>query len=298
MAVSAVINTWNEEKNIKRCIDSLSAWIDEIILVDMDSVDATVEIAQKLGAKVYTHKPVGFVEPARNFAISQASGEWIFVIDADEAVKEPLAVKIQNITSTNHNKSFFRIPRKNIIFNKWIKHARWWPDLQIRLFRKGEVSWLNEIHSIPVTQGDGVDFEIKEENAIVHYNYSTISQFISRMDRYTSIQAQEYLSQRSEIKIHDILRKPFGEFLSRYLASEGYKDGLHGLVVCALQAFSELILYLKVWEKQNFTEKDLNLSVFEEEYNQANSQMRYWMKEEKIKNETSKLSKIVKRVIS
>ncbi|MBU3926431.1 MAG: glycosyltransferase family 2 protein [Bacteroidetes bacterium] len=297
MAVSAVINTWNEEKNIKRCIDSLASWIDEIIVVDMNSTDATCEIAQKLGARVYSHPQTGYVEPARNFAIEKANSEWIFIIDADEEVHEPLAEKIRTLILGTHGKSFFRIPRKNIIFGKWIKHARWWPDLQIRLFKKGMVTWLNEIHSIPVTQGEGVDLEIKEDNSIIHYNYSSISQFITRMDRYTSIQVKEKLSEGYQLKISDFFKKPFSEFISRYLAEEGYKDGLHGLAVCVLQAISEFVVCLKMWEKQKFEEKELNLQTFEENINTVSSEIQYWIKEEKIKHESG-IKKIVKRVIS
>src|SRR3989344_481695 len=104
MAVSAVVNTWNEEKNIKRCIDSLSSWVDEIVVVDMNSTDATREIAQKLGARVYSHPQTGYVEPARNFAIEKARSEWIFVIDTDEEVGSHLAAKIQTLTIGSHGK--------------------------------------------------------------------------------------------------------------------------------------------------------------------------------------------------
>lgn len=298
MAVSAVINTWNEEKNIKRCIDSLTSWVDEIIIVDMQSTDATREIAEKLGAKVFIHPQIGFVEPARNFAIEKAIGEWIFVIDADEEIGTHLSSKIQTLTIGSHGKSFFRIPRKNIIFNKWIRHARWWPDLQIRLFKKGSVSWLNEIHSIPVTQGTGVDLEIKEENAIIHHNYSSVSQFLKRMDRYTSIQAKELLLIDYDVKVVDFFKKPFNEFIGRYLAGEGYRDGLHGFVVCLLQAISEFIVYLKIWENKAFDDRQLGIENFENEFNHLTSEVNYWIKEEKIKKEPSNFKKIVKRVIS
>lgn len=298
MAVSAVINTWNEEKNIKRCLNSLVSWIDEIIVVDMNSQDKTCEIAQKMGAKVFLHPPKGFVEPARNFAISKTSGDWIVILDADEEIPELLAAKIQTLTSGSLNKSFFRIPRKNIIFGKWIKHARWWPDLQIRLFKKGKVTWLNEIHSIPVTEGEGVDFEIKEENAIKHYNYSSISQFITRVDRYTTIQAKELITENYNFRVTDLFKRPIGEFISRYLAEDGFKDGLHGFAVCVLQAFSELILYLKLWENTKFSEEKLDLNTFEAEKNLLSSELHYWIKEQKLKQEKNNLKRIVKRVIT
>lgn len=298
MAISVIINTWNEEANIKRCIDSVISWVNEVIVVDMNSTDQTREIALKLGAHVYTHPPAGFVEPARNFAIEKARNEWILVVDADEEIGPLLATKIQMLTGNDHGKSFFRIPRKNIIFGRWIRHARWWPDLQIRLFKKGMVTWLNEIHSIPVTKGEGVDLEIKPDNAITHYNYSSISQYISRMDRYTTIQASEMINEGIEFRLNNLIKRPTNEFISRYLAGEGYKDGLHGFVVCLLQSISEFILYLKLWEKDHFKQDDLSLSTFNQEKNLASSEINYWIKEEQLKKETSQLKRIVKRVIS
>lgn len=297
MAISVVINTFNEEENIIRSLKSVY-FADEIVIIDMNSTDKTREIAQKLGAKVYLHPKVGFVEPARNFAIEKANSDWILILDADEEIKEPLIEKIQTLTMGNHGKSFFRIPRKNIIFNKWIKHARFWPDLQIRLFKKGKVTWLNEIHSIPVTTGEGVDMEIREENAIIHHNYSSVTQFINRMNRYTSIQAKEKLSDEYQFKVDDILKKPFAEFLSRFLAGQGYKDGLHGLAISLLQAFSELVVQLKLWEKKGFSEEDIDLSTFEKEINQHSSDLHYWLREEKIGRDKNNLRRIVKKVIS
>ncbi len=209
MSISAVINTWNEERNIKRCIDSLAGWVDEIVVVDMSSEDSTREIARKLGASVFTHLPTGFVEPARNFAIEKASHEWILIVDADEVIPEKLADKLKNLATSSHGKSFFRIPRKNIIFGKWIQHARWWPDYQIRFFKKGSVNWIQEIHSIPVTQGEGVNVEERTDNAIIHYNYESISQFIYRMDRYTNIQARELFNEGLKPKLVDYIKNPF-----------------------------------------------------------------------------------------
>lgn len=297
MNLSAVINTYNEETNIKRCIDSLSSWVDEIVVVDMNSSDSTREIAKRLGAKVFIHKNTGFVEPARNFAIEKASGKWILIVDSDEEIPPTLSKKIISLTSNEHSKSFFRIPRKNIIFNKWIEHGRWWPDYQVRLFKKGAVSWLSEIHSIPLTIGEGINLEPKGENAIIHYNYQSISQFVARLNRYTDVQSLELSKENYKFKAGDLVKKPLNEFIGRYLAGEGYKDGLHGFVLALLQGFSELILYIKLWEHQKFSEQSFNIGDFKKGVNDGFKDVRYWIKEETIKKEKSPLKKIIKRVI-
>lgn len=297
MRISAVINTYNEEINIKRCIDSLNTWVDEVVVVDMNSSDSTRDIAKKLGAKVFIHENTGFVEPARNFALEKAQGTWILVVDADEEIPQSLSTKIITLISGEHGKSFFRIPRKNIIFNKWIEHARWWPDYQVRLFKKGHVSWFNQIHSVPLTEGEGVNLEPVEANAITHYNYQSISQFISRLNRYTDIQAYELFEQKYIFKPIDLLRRPLNEFIGRYLAGEGYKDGLHGFVLASFQAFSELVLYVKLWEHHKFIQSNLGIVEFSKYADEGYREVKYWLREESLKKEKSSFKRMVKRVL-
>ena len=280
MKISVVINTWNEEKNIKRCLESVKKWTDEIIVVDMYSSDKTVEIAKELGANVYSHKFTSYVEPARNFALKKTSGDWILILDADEEISASLVKKLKDLTKKK-NINFFRIPRKNIIFNKWIKHSRWWPDYNIRFFRKGKVEWLEKIHSIPLTVGDGEDLEAKESYAILHHHYQSISQYLERINRYSEVQAQELIKKNYQIRWQDLINKPKNEFLSRFFAGEGYKDGMHGLVLALLQSFSELITYLKVWEKQNFKEKEFNN--LDEEFKKVSQDLNHWRLQKKIK---------------
>lgn len=275
--ISVVINTRNEEENIKRCLESVK-WADEVIVADMHSEDKTVQVAKKMGAKVFSHKFLPYVEPARNFAISKVTGDWILILDPDEEVSPFLAKTLQELAEKSQDFTYFRLPRKNIIFNKWIRHSRWWPDYNIRFFKKGSLHWPAKIHSVPLTRGEGSDLEAKEINAISHYHYQTISQYLERLSRYTEIQAEDLVKSGYHFNWRDMLKKPMGEFLSRFFAGEGYRDGLHGLVLSLLQAFSELVKYLKVWEKENFGDQDIKdyQEVLEENINdylhwQANS---------------------------
>jgi len=279
--ISVVINTLNEEENLPRALASVKNFADEIVVVDMESSDRTLEIAEKAGARVYTHKPIGYVEPARNFAIAKAEGDWIFVLDADEEVSKSLAVKLKKIT-VKPKADYFRIPRKNIIFGKWMKHSRWWPDYNIRFFKKGAVAWNEVIHSVPMTQGAGMDLPDKEEFAIIHHNYDSIGQFLARMNRYTDIQAEEIIKGKPKFIWKDVITKPLAEFLGRYFAAEGYKDGLHGLALSLLQAFSELVVYLKVWQAEKFLEQTISLPEIETEVKGAMRQTSWWLAETKI----------------
>ncbi|TSC88568.1 MAG: Glycosyl transferase family protein [Microgenomates group bacterium Gr01-1014_7] len=292
--ISVIINTRNEEKNIAKAINSVK-WADEIIVCDMYSDDKTAEIAKDLGAKVIFHKRVNYVELARNFAISKAKNDWILVLDPDEQIDEDLAKRLQALVNKSSSFDFVEIPRKNIIFNKWIKHSGWWPDYQIRLFKKGSVVWQSQIHSKPQAKGTGLKLASEEKWSIIHQNYQTIEQFISRMNRYTQIQAEELKKSGYKFRWQDIFDKPLNEFLSRYFTNEGYKDGLHGLSLSLLQAFSFFVVYLRVWETTKFKEQELNLAEFENQTTRVSKDINYWIKESKGAKGLKKFLKIFKR---
>ena len=253
--LSVVINAQNAEKDLPRAISSAKILDCEIVVVDQGSTDKTFEIAKRLGAKVFKHGSVDYVEKARNFAISKAKGPWILVLDPDEEVPKKLADEIKKNIKENKF-DYFRIPRKNVIFGKWMKHSRWWPDYNIRLFKKGFVSWNEVIHAVPMTQGTGSEFPEKEEIALIHHHYDSIEQYLERMNRYTTVQAAHKLSENYNFSWKDLVEKPSREFLSRYFFGEGYKDGVHGLALSFLQSFSELVLYLKIWQASKFKEGD------------------------------------------
>jgi len=288
--ISVVINTLNEEKNLPCALTSVKNFANEIVICDMHSDDGTVEIAKKYGAKVYKHKKTGYVEPARNYAINKATGDWILILDADEEISSSLRKSLGEIADEQfHTRrapsatlgvsipaDYYRLPRKNIIFGKWVKYSGWWPDYNIRFFRKGYVSWSEIIHSVPETRGKGLDLEADEKNAIVHYHYQTVEQFIDRLNRYTSIQSRELIKDKYEFDWRDLIKKPVGEFLSRYFQAEGYKDGLHGLTLSMLQAFSEFVKYLKVWQLNSFKLVHADIEEVVEMMKRSEGELHYW----------------------
>lgn len=285
MKISLVVNTFNEENNLTRCLESIKDFADEIIVVDMHSTDRTVQIAKKFEAKVFEHEYTRYVEPARNFALSKAKGEWILVLDADETIEESLKKALKEI-SVKDEFDYVQIPRKNIIFGKWIKNSHWWPDYLIRFFRKGKVKYSDKIHVPPSPEGEGLKLSLKEENAIVHYNFQSISQFIERLNRYTDIQSDGLIEGGYKFHWPDLLIKPTNEFFSRFFAGEGYKDGVHGLALGLLQLFSEAVVYMKVWEKRGFEEEEVK--GFGKIFEQMVNNFLYWLE----RNASTKLDKI------
>lgn len=293
--ISAIINTFNEEGNIAEAIKSVE-FADEIIVCDMHSQDKTSEIAKKNGAKVFLHKYTGFVEPARNFAISKASFDWILILDADERIPTDLAKRIKEIVRKTKSHDFVQIPRKNIIFGKWMQASGWWPDYQIRLFKKGRIVWSDKIHSQPETKGEGLTLPAEERYSILHNNYQTVNQFIERMNRYTTIEAEELIKKGYKFSWRDLIEKPFSEFLGRFFANRGFDDGLHGLVLSLLQSFSFVIVYLKTWEKSKFRQENINISDIMLEAERSGKSISYWFGEiAKSKSPFSNFFKIFKR---
>jgi (heptosyl)LPS beta-1,4-glucosyltransferase len=281
-AISVVINTLNEEKNLPRALASIKNIADEIVVCDMHSEDKTSEIAKKAGAKVYQYKRTGYVEPARNYAISKAKSNWILILDADEEITNNLSKSLRKIVK-KPSADYYRLPRKNIIFGKWIKHSRWWPDYNIRFFKKGHVSWSEIIHSVPITTGKGLDLEAKEANAIVHYHYETIEQYIQRLNRYTTQHAKLNVKEGYKFKWRDLIKKPIDEFLSRYFQGQGYKDGLHGLALAGLQGISEFVMYLKIWQGDNFSEKNIEIDKVVDTMKEMESDIHYWQADSLLK---------------
>lgn len=297
--ISAVINSYNDEKRIDRCLSSLKGFANEIIVVDMMSTDNTREIAKKYGARVFKHKKLNFVEPARNYAISKATKDWIILLDPDEELTDELKIFLKKELKNNDETkiNYYRLPRKNIIFNKWIRHTGWWPDLNIRFFKKGSVSWNQVIHSVPMTVGNGFDLPSKEEYAIRHKAYSSVEEYLLRMNRYTTIQAVELNRKKIDFTWTFLISKPLSEFLKRYFAEEGFKDGTHGLSLSLLQAFSELVVYIKLWQKQKFRKKKIELQDLEQEFEKLANDTAWWLGESKIRTSKNYFKKIWLKIV-
>ncbi len=292
--ISALVHTYNEEKNIERCLSSLS-WVGEIVIIDMGSTDKTLEIARGYQTKIYNHPYTGFVEPARNFGIEKAKGDWIMIVDADEEISKSLSLYL-SVEAKSPKFDFYRIARKNIIFGRWIKGSGWWPDYQIRFFKKGNVKWTEKIHGVPFTNGVGTDIEMGEDLSITHYNYQNLEQYVERLNRYTSITAKELYLTNEKFLLKNLIELPTREFINRFFVWKGYKDGIHGLALSLLQSFSELVVYLKLWELEKYKETHLELSkmgrLMDNEFKQKN----YWLTETLLKEPSGIFKKLLLKI--
>jgi glycosyltransferase involved in cell wall biosynthesis len=279
--ISAVISAFNEEENLSDCLSSIS-WVDEIIVVDNSSTDKTPQIAQKFGAKVFKRPNFSMLNINKNFGFEKAKGKWILNLDADERVSKELKEEIQSLI-TNYPSSIdgYWIPRKNIIFGKWIKHGLWYPDYQLRLFKRGKGKFpCKHIHEKIQVKGK----TSKLKGHIIHYNYTSVSQYLKKIDQiYSSNEAENFLKAGKKLHWYDALRFPASDFLKNFFALQGYKDGLHGLVACLFQAFYSFVVFAKIWEKQGFWEYQSKnfLKEIEKESDKLKKDWDFWVLKEK-----------------
>lgn len=293
--ISVILATYNEEKNIKDCLESVK-WADEIVLVDGQSEDRTVEIAQRFTRKIFIRPNPLMFHKNKQYAIERATGDWIFYLDADERVPEELKEEILSVIHQPPSAiQGFWIPRKNIIFGKWIRHAGWYPDYQLRLFRRGKAYLpCKSVHEQPVLEGK--EGYLKEH--LLHYNYQTINQFLQKMLIYTENEKNFFLSQGKKISSRDVIRFPKEEFLKRFFLQKGYKEGLHGLVLSLLQSVSALVLFAKIWEEGGFWE-DKDSFFFPKviwEFKRAFSELCFWSLHENLRGEKNFLKRLLLRM--
>lgn len=245
--VSVLIHTKNAAETLASAIKS-AKWADEIVVFDTLSQDTTVELARSLGCRVFQHgKDPGFVEPVRNLGIQACDSEWVFILDADETIPHELAKEIRRLTEKGVEAYY--VPRQNWIFGHPMQHTGWWPDYQLRLFRKGSVSWPETIHAQPIISGTANTIPAKPELAIQHQNYPDISSYIQRLDRYTNIEAAQLQDAESEDKPNSsqLLRAYFHEFLRRFFVDQGYQDGEIGTALSLVQPTYSVFALLKSW---------------------------------------------------
>ena len=292
--LSVVVSAFNEEKKIGECLKSVKDFADEIVFVDNSSSDKTVEIAKKYTSKIFTRPNNLMLNVNKNFGFSKASGEWILSLDADERVTPELQKEIKSAIEQSNNRTMngYWIPRKNIIFGKWVKHTGWYPDHQMRLFRKGKGKF-EERHVHEMIQVDGKTEYLKEQ--LLHYNFDSINQFLYKhVVIYASNEAQELLRKGYVFRWQDVIAFPLKEFMNRFFAREGYKDGFLGLLLSIGMAFYHFIIFAYVWEKQGFPnigDADF-LTETEAEFAKKHKEMKKWFINEKVKTAKNIIAKI------
>lgn len=293
--VSAVISAFNEEKNLETCLKSLK-FVDEIVVVDNSSSDKTVEIAKKYTDKIFSQKNnPKEIDMQKNSGFEKATSEWVLSIDADEEVSKELAEEIKKNIKQKPKANGFYMPRKNIIFGKFIQNTGWYPDPQLRLFRRGKAKFVKtHVHESVKLDGQAAYLT----SNLIHHHYNTVSEFLNRtITLYAPNEAEEYLRKGYEFTYFDAVRFPLNEFLSRFFARKGYKDGFHGLMLSLLMAFYHFLIFVFIWEKKGFKEYDRQdfLEESEKEFKRGGKEILYWLTKEKLESIKNPLKRSIKK---
>ncbi len=243
--ISAVVRTFNEELNIRDCLESLK-WADEVLVVDALSTDRTVEIAREYTDQVILQEWLGHVGQSQ-FVTDRAPHLWVFSLDADERVSPELRDEILALDLENTPHDAYDMPRRHFFLRRWINHSGWYPDRNIRLFRKDRCRWGGyEPHD--KIQVPGSLASLKGD--LHHYIYRDMNHFAETKNRYATRTARDHFKTGRKSTLIHITLRPLFTFFDRYLIRRGILDGLAGYVISVMEAYGVFLKYIKLYEMQ------------------------------------------------
>jgi glycosyltransferase involved in cell wall biosynthesis len=245
--LSAIVITRNEAHNLHDCLQSMHGLVDEIVVVDSQSTDATVVIAQQHGATVA--QPIdwpGF-GPQKNRALDMATCDWVLSIDADERVTPELADEIKLVLQTGHAQVAYKVPRLSSYCGKFIHHAGWQPDYVLRLFKRGTAKFSDDLVHERVVSDQKV---VALQNHLLHYSYLNFSQVLAKVDAYSSGSAKQAFARGKRSSVAGALGHGAWAFFRTYVIRRGFLDGAHGLALSISNAETSYYKYLKLWQMQ------------------------------------------------
>ncbi|HEX9961878.1 MAG TPA: glycosyltransferase family 2 protein [Pyrinomonadaceae bacterium] len=249
MKISAVLITFNEEKNIRRAIESV-VWADEILVVDSESSDQTREIAESLGAKVVVQKWLGFSKQ-KQFAVDNASNDWIFSLDADEKISDELSEQIRRLKNSPEIADAYKIPRLSFYMNRPVRHGGWYPDWQTRFFNRRKGKWKDvPIHeSVEMSEDARIE---KLKGDILHYSVENAAHHHRMIgERYAPLAARRMFEDGKRTTEPKIFFAGFLAFVRTYFLKLGFLDGFAGFCIARFAAHHAFMKHLLLWELQS-----------------------------------------------
>jgi glycosyltransferase involved in cell wall biosynthesis len=232
LRISVTVITLDEAERLRACLESV-AWADEIVVVDAESRDKTPQIAREFTERVVIRPWAGFAAQ-KNFALEQATGDWVLSLDADEEVSPELRDEIQSVLAQPPTVEAYAVPRKNIFWGRWVRHGGLYPDWQVRLFRRGRARFVSRA----VHESVQVEGRVARLTApLLHRSYRDVSEFLARADRYSTLAAEDWLRSGRRARAIDLVLRPLGRFLGMYILRLGVLDGWRGLLLATLYAY-------------------------------------------------------------
>ncbi|MFA4888241.1 MAG: methyltransferase domain-containing protein [Candidatus Omnitrophota bacterium] len=244
--LSVVIITKNEEANIKDCLESVK-WADDIVLVDDNSSDRTIEIAKAYTERIFCRK-MDIEGRHRNWAHNQARNSWILSLDADERVTPELKEEIIDLLNNPLEFRAFSIPRRNYIGGYWVKYGGLYPSAQIKMFRKEYFCWEEaEVHPRPILNGSSGQLK----GDIIHYSYKNFAHFLNKVNAQTSLEAAKWFRDKRKMGKFKAFWRAYDRFMRTYFRKKGHKDGFVGFMAAFFAGLYQLLSYAKYWELKN-----------------------------------------------
>lgn len=248
MKITAVVVTYNNEKKIIDCLESVQGVVDEIVVVDSHSTDLTRKVAAYFTDKVYQHTSSDYAA-LKNLGQEKASFKWILSLEPDERLSRGLKLELLKIKQKPDEFEGYLIPRRSFYLGRWVRHSGWYPNLRIRLYRKDKGSWGRDRFRVSLNF-TGKTGRLK--NPVEHLAFASISEHLTYLDRVTDRRAQELYLKRKKARCYHFWLSPAARFLRTYFGKGGWLDGFAGLVISALAAYSVFLKYAKlkeVWKK-------------------------------------------------
>jgi glycosyltransferase involved in cell wall biosynthesis len=244
-SITACIICFNEEHNIRRCLESVT-WTDEIVIMDSYSTDNTLTICKEYDARIYQHEWLGYIGQ-KTLIQEKAASEWIFFVDADEEVSAELREEVQRQFSSGEYRrwSGYEFPRLVRFLGKWIRHGDWHPDIKLRLFRKEQ----GRCTGIEPHDRVAVDGPVRRLHApLYHYTYRNIHEQMESLNKFSTISAQELFKRKRQASPSDLLLRPMYRFFKCFILKRGIADGFHGFLIAMASSYGTFTKYVKLWE--------------------------------------------------
>lgn len=244
--LSVVVLTKNEERNIRDCLKSVAGWAEEILVIDDNSTDKTLEIAGEFTERIIT-RAMDIEGRHRNFAYSQAKNTWVLSLDADERVTEELKKEIEEALTPQTRYNGFTVPRRNFIGDYWVRYGGWYPSPQLKLFRKDKFRY-EEVSVHPRAFMDDPCGHLERD--LIHYSYRNLEDFLNKLNNQTTREAGKWLAQGKPMRLGRFIWRSVDRFTRTFIGRKGYKDGFIGLAVAFYAGLYQFISYLKYRELQ------------------------------------------------
>lgn len=241
--VSAAIITFNEEKNIGRCLDSLQGIVDEIVVVDSFSTDKTKEICEQKGAKFISHKFDGHIQQ-KNWAITQTSNTYVLSLDADESLSEELKTSILKVKE-NCIKDGYSFNRMTNYCGKWIKHGHWYPDVKLRLWDSSKGKWGGKNPHDTYLMNDGSSVKHLKGD-LLHYSYYSVEEHWTQAEKFSTIAANAYYEAGKPSSWFKIIFSPISRLISSYIFNLGFLDGKYGWIIARITYWETKQKYIQL----------------------------------------------------